>query len=167
MPISQKITPFLWFDHQAEEAAQFYTAIFPNARITHVTRYAESDHESHRGRAGTAMTVAFELDGQPFTALNGGPAFTFSEAISFQIACQTQAEVDYFWERLSAGGDPAAQQCGWLKDRYGLSWQVVPTILPELLGNAEPAQAQRVTAALLQMKKLDIAALQRAYVGEG
>jgi predicted 3-demethylubiquinone-9 3-methyltransferase (glyoxalase superfamily) len=167
MPISQKITPILWFDRQAEEAAQFYTAIFPNSRIIDVTRYAESDHESHQGRAGTAMTVAFALDGQLFTALNGGPTFTFSEAISFQIACQSQDEVDYFWERLSAGGDPAAQQCGWLKDRYGVSWQVVPTILQELLGNAEADQAQRVTAALLQMKKLDIAALQRASVGEG
>jgi predicted 3-demethylubiquinone-9 3-methyltransferase (glyoxalase superfamily) len=167
MPISQKITPFLWFDRQAEEAAQFYTAIFPNSRIIDVTRYAGRDHERHQGRAGTVMAVAFALNGQPFTVLNGGSAFTFSEAISFQIAFQTRDEVDYFWERLAAGGDPAGQQCGWLKDRYGVSWQVVPTIIQELLGNAESAQAERVTAALLQMKKLDIAALQRAAAGEG
>lgn len=167
MSIRQKITPCLWFDHQAEAAAQFYIAIFPNSKITHMSRYAESEHETHQGRVGAVMTVAFELDGQPFTALNGGPRFTFSEAISFQITCQTQDEVDYFWERLAAGGDPAAQQCGWLKDRYGLSWQVVPAILEEWLGEADSAQAQRVTAALLQMKKLDIAGLQRAYAGEG
>jgi predicted 3-demethylubiquinone-9 3-methyltransferase (glyoxalase superfamily) len=159
----QKITPCLWFDRQAEEAAGFYTAIFPNSRITLVTRYADTGHEVNRGLAGTVMTVAFELDGQPFTALNGGPVFRFNEAISFQINCATQEEVDHYWERLSDGGDAAAQQCGWLKDRYGVSWQVVPTILHELISDSNSERAQRVTAALLQMKKLDIAALQRAY----
>lgn len=163
MPISTRITPCLWFDHQAEEAAQFYTGIFPNARITQVTHYADNERETHRGRAGSVMTVAFELDGQPFTAINGGPAFSFSEAISFQVACRTQDEVDHFWERLGAGGDPAAQQCGWLKDRYGVSWQIVPTVLHELLASGSSEGARRTTAALLQMKKLDIAALRRAY----
>lgn len=165
MHVTRKLTPCLWFDRQAEEAAAFYISIFPHSKITQVTRYADTGHEVHQGLAGTIMTVAFELDGQPFTALNGGPVFTFSEAISFQINCESQDEVDHYWERLSAGGDPAAQQCGWLKDRFGVSWQVVPTILSELISDADSARAQRVTAALLHMKKLDIAALQQAYDG--
>ncbi|MEN9937733.1 MAG: hypothetical protein RLZZ387_4312 [Chloroflexota bacterium] len=165
MQSTQRITPCLWFDRQAEEAAAFYISIFPSSKITDVARFADAGQEVHGGQAGSVMTVAFELDGQPFTALNGGPAFSFSEAISFQISCRTQEEVDYYWERLGAGGDPAAQQCGWLKDRYGVSWQVVPTALTEMLANATSERAQRVTAALLQMKKLDIAVLRQAYEG--
>ena len=157
-----KLTPCLWFDHQAEAAAQFYCGIFPDSRIVSTTRYTAAGFEFHGKPAGSVMTVAFELDGQPFVGLNGGPVFRFSEAISFQIGCADQAEVDHYWARLSAGGDPAAQQCGWLKDRYGVSWQVVPYVLPELLQSPDAALAQRVTQAMLQMKKLDIEALTRA-----
>lgn len=161
----QRITPCLWFDDQAEEAAKFYTAIFKNSRIVQVVRYGEVGHEVHGRAAGTVMTVAFELDGHTFTALNGGPIFTFNEAISFQINCATQEEVDYYWQRLSAGGDEQAQQCGWLKDRYGVSWQVVPTALIEMLADPDYDKSQRSMAAMLQMKKLDIEALRRAYAG--
>jgi predicted 3-demethylubiquinone-9 3-methyltransferase (glyoxalase superfamily) len=161
----QKITPFLWFDDQAEEAVQFYTSIFPNSRIVSVTRYGEAGRDVHGKPPGTVMTVAFELSGQAFTAINGGPLFTFSEAISLQINCETKAEVDHYWESLGKGGDPNAQQCGWLKDRYGLSWQVIPTVLPRLLTDPDPVKSQRVMAALLQMKKLDVDALERAYRG--
>lgn len=157
-----KITPCLWFDHQAEEAAAYYTGIFPNSRIVSVSRYTDAGQEVHGQPAGSVMVASFELDGQPFTALNGGPAFKFNEAVSFQIACSTQAEVDHYWERLGAGGDPQAQQCGWLKDKYGLSWQVVPHLLPELLQHPDPATARGVMQAMLQMKKLDIAGLRRA-----
>jgi predicted 3-demethylubiquinone-9 3-methyltransferase (glyoxalase superfamily) len=160
-----KITPCLWFDHQAEEAAEFYTAIFPNSRITNLSRYGEAGHEIHGRQAGSVMTVAFELDGQPFTALNGGPVFTFNEAISFEVVCETQEEVDYYWDRLSAGGDEAAQQCGWLKDRFGVSWQVVPDAMYEMLNGPASANSERAMAAMLQMKKLDIEALRRAYTG--
>ena len=163
MPLAQKITPCLWFDRQAEEAARFYTAIFPNSRTTAVSHYGEAGREVHGMPAGTVMTVAFELDGQGFTALNGGPVFKFNEAISFQIDCETQKDVDYYWEKLSAGGDPKAQQCGWLKDRYGVSWQVVPRILLEMLKDPDHARSQRVMQAMLQMKKIDIAELERAY----
>ena len=161
----QKITPCLWFDDQAEEAAKFYTAIFPNSQITSITRYGEAGHEVHGRPAGTVMTVAFELDGHAFTALNGGPLFKFNEAISFQINCETQKEVDYYWEKLSAGGDRNAQQCGWLKDKYGASWQVVPNVLRQMLADPESEKSQRVMTSLLLMKKLDIAALKRAYDG--
>lgn len=161
----QRITPCLWFDDQAEEAAKFYTAIFKNSRIVQVARYGEVGHEIHGRAAGTVMTVAFELDGHTFTALNGGPIFKFNEAISFQINCAKQEEVDYYWQRLSAGGDEQAQQCGWLKDRYGVSWQVVPTALTEMLTDHDYDKSQRAMAAMLQMKKLDIEALQRAYAG--
>lgn len=161
----QRITPCLWFDDQAEEAAKFYTAIFKNSRIVQVARYGEVGHEVHGRAAGTVMTVAFELDGHTFTALNGGPIFKFNEAISFQINCATQEEVDYYWQRLSAGGDEQAQQCGWLKDRYGVSWQVVPTVLIEMLNGPDYDKSQRAMAAMLQMKKLDIEALRRAYAG--
>jgi len=157
-----KITPCLWFDHQAEEAAAFYTGIFPDSRIVGVTHYTDAGFEHHGKPAGSVMTVNFELDGQPFVGLNGGPVFRFNEAVSFQIGCADQAEVDHYWARLSAGGDPAAQQCGWLKDRYGVSWQVVPHMLPELLRSPDAALARRVTQALLQMKKLDIEALRQA-----
>src|SRR5215510_6151307 len=133
MKVAQKIAPCLWFDTQAEEAARFYTSIFKNSRIVSISRYGEAGHEVHKMPAGTVLTVAFELDGQPFTALNGGPVFKFNEAVSFQVGCETQEEVDYYWERLSAGGDERAQQCGWLKDRYGVSWQVVPTVVVAMM----------------------------------
>jgi predicted 3-demethylubiquinone-9 3-methyltransferase (glyoxalase superfamily) len=152
----QKITPFLWFDHQAEEAASFYVSIFPNSKLVKVSRYGEAGP----GPAGSAMTVEFQLDGQSFVALNGGPHFKFTEAISFVVNCQTQDEVDSYWEKLSAGG--AQVQCGWLKDKFGLSWQIVPTVLPELLSNPDPAKSQRVMKAMLTMKKLDIHALKQA-----
>lgn len=129
----QTFTPCLWFDDQGEEAAKFYTAIFPNSKIVAVTHYSEAGQEVHGKKPGSVMTVEFELNGQPFTALNGGPIFKFNEAISFQIHCDTQDEIDHYWERLGAGGDPNAQQCGWLKDRYGVSWQIVPAVLPKLL----------------------------------
>lgn len=161
----QKITPCLWFDDQAEEAANFYTSIFPNSRITDVSRYVEAGQQIHGRPAGTVMTVAFELGGQPFTGLNGGPIFKFNEAISFQISCDTQEEVDYYWEKLSEGGDKNAQQCGWLKDKYGVSWQVVPNVLGQLLAGPDAEKAKRVTEAFLRMKKLDIEELKRAATG--
>ena len=160
-----KIAPCLWFDDQAEEAAGFYTAIFRNSRIVNTTRYGEAGREIHGKPAGTVMTVAFELEGQTFTALNGGPSFKFNEAISFQIDCETQEEVDYYWEKLSAGGEERAQQCGWLKDRYGVSWQVVPTALLEMLNDLDTEKSQRAMTAMLRMKKIDIDELKRAYVG--
>lgn len=162
----QRITPCLWFDHQAEEAARFYTSIFSNARIVDVTRYGEAGHEIHGKPAGSVMTVIFELDGQRFTALNGGPVFAFNEAISLQVDCATQAEVDHYWQALAAGGDERAQHCGWLKDRFGVSWQIVPSVLPELLADPDPARSQRVFQAMLQMKKLDTTQLRRAQAGE-
>lgn len=155
----QKITPFLWFDQQAEEAAKFYTSIFPNSMVKKVVRCGEGGP----GPAGSALTVAFQLEGLSFVALNGGPHFKFTEAVSFVVNCQTQDEVDFYWEKLSAGG--AQVECGWLKDRFGLSWQIVPTILPELLSDPDPARAGRVMQAMLQMKKLDIRALQQARDG--
>ncbi|HEX7972541.1 MAG TPA: VOC family protein [Thiobacillus sp.] len=161
----QRITPCLWFDDQAEEAAGFYAAIFRNARIVNVSRYGEAGYEVHGRPAGSVMTVAFELDGQAFTALNGGPVFKFNEAISLQINCETQEDVDYYWKKLSAGGDETAQQCGWLKDKYGVSWQVVPRILIEMLTDPDPAKSQRAMSAMLQMKKIDIGELKRAYAG--
>jgi predicted 3-demethylubiquinone-9 3-methyltransferase (glyoxalase superfamily) len=165
MRITQKITPCLWFDNQAEEAVAFYAAIFGNSRILSVARYGEAGHEVHGKPAGTVMTVAFELDGQVFTALNGGPMFKFNEAISFQVNCETQEDVDYYWERLSAGGDEKAQQCGWLKDKYGVSWQVVPEVLPGMISDPDSEKSGRVMKAMLKMKKLDIAELKRAYAG--
>jgi predicted 3-demethylubiquinone-9 3-methyltransferase (glyoxalase superfamily) len=161
----QKITPCLWFDDQAEAAIQFYTGIFSNSQIVNITRYGEAGHEVHRKPAGTVMTVDFELDGQRFTALNGGPTFKFNEAISFQVDCETQEEVDYYWQKLSAGGDETAQQCGWLKDQYGVSWQIVPRILSEMLDDPDAEKSQRVMTAMLQMKKIDIAALKRVFSG--
>jgi predicted 3-demethylubiquinone-9 3-methyltransferase (glyoxalase superfamily) len=160
-----KITPCLWFDGQAEEAAEFYVSIFDDSRIVAVTRFTEAGHEIHGQQAGTVMTVSFELAGQSFTALNGGPMFKFTEAISLQVDCADQAEVDYYWKKLSAGGDPEAQNCGWLKDRFGVSWQVVPNLLTSLLAEGDPAAAKRVLDAVLQMKKLDIAEIERAYRG--
>ena len=162
MPVVQTITPCLWFDTQAEEAAQFYTGIFKNSRITKVSRYGEAGREIHKMPAGTVMVVAFELDGQTFTALNGGPIFKFNEAVSFQVNCDSQEEVDYYWDKLSAGGDSRAQQCGWLKDKYGASWQIVPRVLVEIMGGSDAEKSGRAMNAMLQMKKLDIAALKRA-----
>jgi predicted 3-demethylubiquinone-9 3-methyltransferase (glyoxalase superfamily) len=165
MPTLQRITPCLWFDTQAEEAANFYTGIFKNSKITAISRYPDAGQEMHGKPAGSVLTVAFELDGQSFTALNGGPIFQFNEAISLQVNCDAQAEVDYYWEKLSAGGDERAQQCGWLKDKFGLSWQVVPTALPKMLTDPDAGRSQRVFAALMPMKKLDIAKLEAAYNG--
>lgn len=162
MALVKPITPCLWFDDQAEEAAKHYTSIFRNSRITDIARYGKASHEQFRKNEGKVMTVAFTLEGQPFTALNGGPMFKFSEAISLQVHCGTQEEVDHYWDRLSAGGDPKAQQCGWLKDKFGVSWQVVPFVLTELLAQPDVAMAQRVMQALLGMKKLDIEALTQA-----
>jgi predicted 3-demethylubiquinone-9 3-methyltransferase (glyoxalase superfamily) len=155
----QKITPFLWFDHQAEEAARFYASIFPNSKVAKVVRYGAAGP----GPAGSVMTVEFQLAGQSFVALNGGPHFKFTEAISFVVNCQTQDEVDTYWEKLSAGGSEI--QCGWVKDKYGLSWQIVPTRLPELLSDPDPQKSQRVMKAMLTMKKLDIRALEQAARG--
>ncbi len=158
----QRITPCLWFDDQAEEAVAFYAGIFKNSRVVNVSRYGDAGREIHGKAPGTVMVVAFELDGQAFTALNGGPMFKFNEAVSLQVGCETQEEVDYYWEKLSEGGGEAAQQCGWLKDRYGLSWQVVPNVLGELISDPDPERSQRAMRAMLQMKKIDIAGLTRA-----
>ncbi|MDQ3890514.1 MAG: VOC family protein [Actinomycetota bacterium] len=152
----QKITPCLWFDTEGEEAATFYTSIFPNSRIVDVARYGSAGPRP----AGTVMTVTFELDGQRFVALNGGPEFTFNEAISFQVSCEGQEEVDVFWNALSEGGEEGP--CGWLKDKFGVSWQIVPTVLPELLADPDREKSQRVMRAMLEMKKIQIEALERA-----
>ena len=166
MTAVKPITPCLWFDNQAEEAARYYTGIFKNSKIGRISRYGEAGREVHGQKPGTVMTVAFELNGQPFTALNGGPIFKFNEAISFQIMCETQEEVDQYWNKLSAGGEPTAQQCGWLKDKYGLSWQVVPTVLVELMSDPDKEKSGRAMEAMLQMKKLDIAELKQAFEGK-
>jgi predicted 3-demethylubiquinone-9 3-methyltransferase (glyoxalase superfamily) len=158
-----KISLCLWFDSEGEDAARFYTSIFKNSKIGRVTRYDEAAAKAAGRPQGSVMTVEFELDGQRFMALNGGPVFTFTEAISLVVNCETQKEVDYFWEKLSAGGQEV--QCGWLKDRFGVSWQIVPTILLEMLHDKDAEKAKRVMAAMLQMKKLDIAELKRAYGG--
>jgi len=162
MGLKQTIVPFLWFDTQAEEAARFYTEIFPNSRILQIDRYPATGQEIHGMPAGSVMTVRFEIDGQRFTALNGGPLFKFTEAISFQVACDSQEEIDHYWEKLGSGGDPKAQQCGWLKDKFGLSWQVVPARLGELLGEGKSPKSQRAFAAMLKMKKMEIAGLENA-----
>jgi predicted 3-demethylubiquinone-9 3-methyltransferase (glyoxalase superfamily) len=166
MATIQRISPCLWFADEAEEAARFYTGIFKNSRITAITHYTEAGFEAHHRPAGSVMTVAFELDGQTFLALNGGPVFTFNEAISLMVNCATQDEIDYYWEKLSAGGDPTAQQCGWLKDRFGLSWQVVPVMMEEFFKDEKSAGAGRAMEAMLPMRKLDIAKLRRAYAGK-
>jgi predicted 3-demethylubiquinone-9 3-methyltransferase (glyoxalase superfamily) len=159
----QKISPCLWFDDQGEEAAKFYTSIFKDSKIGDVTRYGKEGYEIHGREEGTVMTVEFEIEGQKFLALNGGPIFKFNEAISFQVYCETQEEVDYYWEKLSEGGDEKAQQCGWLKDKYGVSWQIVPTILIKMLKDKDSEKSQRVMKAMLQMHKLDISTLKKAY----
>jgi predicted 3-demethylubiquinone-9 3-methyltransferase (glyoxalase superfamily) len=165
MPSIQKIAPCLWFDDQAEAAAQFYTAIFEDSRIRETSRYGEAGQEVHGKKPGSVMTVEFEIEGQPFTALNGGALFRFSEAISFQVYCDTQQEIDRLWTKLSAGGDIQAQQCGWLKDRFGVSWQIVPRALSRWMKDPDPRRVQRLFEAMMQMKKLDITALEKAYAG--
>lgn len=159
----QKITPCLWFDDQAEEAARFYTSIFKDSSIGRISRYGNEGHEIHGRSAGSVMAVEFEINGQPFSALNGGPVFKFNEAISFQVYCETQEDVDYYWEKLSEGGDSNAQQCGWLKDRYGVSWQIIPSVLIPMLLDKDTGRSDRVMKAMLQMVKLDIARLKQAY----
>jgi predicted 3-demethylubiquinone-9 3-methyltransferase (glyoxalase superfamily) len=160
-----RIAPCLWFDEQAEAAATFYTSVFPNSKITQISRYGEAGREIHRRPPGSVLTVAFELDGQPFTALNGGPVFEFNEAISLVIHCDTQEEVDSYWQKLGEGGNEKAQQCGWLKDKFGVSWQVVPRVLIERMSSTDSKRIGRMFEAMLKMKKLDIAELERAYFG--
>jgi len=162
---NQKITPFLWFDDKAEEAANFYVSLFNNSEVGRVSRYGEAGEAAAGRPKGTVMTVEFELDGQQFVALNGGPHFKFTEAVSFVVNCTDQEEVDKFWEKLSEGGEKS--QCGWLKDRYGLSWQVTPTVLTELLTDKDPAKSERVMKAMLQMRKIDIETIKKAAAGDG
>jgi predicted 3-demethylubiquinone-9 3-methyltransferase (glyoxalase superfamily) len=157
----QKITPFLWFDDKAEEAMNFYVSIFRNSKVLSVTRFGDAGP----GPKGAVMTASFELDGQPFTALNGGPQFPFTPAVSFVVNCETQQEVDQYWEKLTAGGG-SPESCGWLKDKYGLSWQIVPTALPQMLKDTDAQRSKRVMQALMQMKKIDVARLKQAYAGE-
>jgi len=159
----QKITSNLWFDNQAEDAAKFYTSVFKNSKMGRIARYGKEGYEIHGRKEGTVMTVEFWLEEQSFVALNGGPHFKFTEAISFIINCDTQEEINYYWEKLSEGGDVKAQMCGWLKDKFGLSWQVVPTVLPDMITGGNIEKADKVMKAMLQMKKLDIATLQKEF----
>ena len=161
----QKITPCLWFDNQGEEAAKFYVSLFENSAMGAVTRYGKEGVEVHGRPEGSVLTVSFRLEGQEFTALNGGPHFKFSEAISFVVRCETQTEVDRYWDKLGDGGDQRAQQCGWLKDKYGVSWQIVPAALFEMMSGTDRIKSERVMRAMLQMQKLDLAALRREYGG--
>jgi len=156
----------LWFDNNAEDAVQFYVSIFKNAKVGNVTRYGKEGYEIHKKKEGTVMTIDFEIEGQKFLALNGGPVFKFNEAISFQIYCDTKEEIDYYWEKLTEGGDKNAQICGWLKDKFGVSWQVVPVVLIRMLQDKDSNKTERVMKAMLQMHKLDINALTKAYQGE-
>jgi predicted 3-demethylubiquinone-9 3-methyltransferase (glyoxalase superfamily) len=165
MKLKYPLQPCLWFDTQGEDAAKLYCSVFPNSKITQVTRYGETGKEVHGQKPGSVMTVQFELNGQPFTALNGGPHFKHSEAVSFEIHCDTQAEIDHYWSKLGEGGDPKAQQCGWVKDKFGLSWQVVPKMLIDMMDKIGTPAGQRAFAAMLKMKKLDIAQLEKAYKG--
>lgn len=162
----QRITPNLWFAKEAEEAANFYVSVFKNSRIGNTSRYTEEGFEIHKMPAGSVMTIEFTLDGLDFLALNGGPVFKFNEAVSFIINCENQEEVDYYWNKLTEGGDPNAQVCGWLKDKFGLSWQVVPTVLSRMMSDPDKAKANRAMHAMLQMKKLDIPTLEKAYNGK-
>ena len=159
----QKISPCLWFDNNAEEAVKFYVSIFKNSKIGNVTHYGKEGYEIHKKKEGTVMTIDFEIEGQKFLALNGGPIFRFNEAISFQIYCETQDEVDYYWDKLTEGGDKNAQVCGWLKDKFGVSWQVVPNVLVKMLQDKDSKKTENVMRAMLQMQKLDINALTKAY----
>jgi predicted 3-demethylubiquinone-9 3-methyltransferase (glyoxalase superfamily) len=156
----QKITPCLWFESQAEEAAKFYASVFKNSKIGKISRYGKEGFEIHGQKAGTVMTAEFEIEGQKFVALNGGPHFKFNEAVSFQVHCETQQEIDHFWSKLAEGGQE--QPCGWLKDKFGLSWQVIPKALPQMLMDENPEKAQRIMKSMLQMRKIDLAALERA-----
>ena len=165
MPARVRITPCLWFDDQAEQAAKYYVKIFKNSKIRSIARYGEAGREHHGRPPGSVMLVEFDLDGRPFTALNGGPIFKFNEAVSFQVRCMDQEEVDYYWRKLGAGGDPAAQVCGWFKDKFGLSWQIVPDVVPKLMGDHRSKRSQRAVAEMMRQKKPDIAALQKAYDG--
>lgn len=161
--INQRITTNLWFDRNAEEAVNFYTAIFKNATIKGMTHYTKEGFEVHHMPEGTVMNLVFELDGQEFLALNGGPIFKFNEAISLVVNCSDQEEIDYYWDKLSSGGDPNAQICGWLKDQFGLSWQIVPTLLSDLITNKDQEKTSRVMAAMMQMKKIDVSLLEKAF----
>lgn len=162
----QKISPCLWFDDNAEEAVKFYVSIFKNSKVGNVTRYGKEGYEIHKKKEGSVMTINFEIEGQKFLALNGGPIFKFNEAISFQIYCDMQEEIDYYWEKLTEGGDKNAQVCGWLKDKFGASWQVVPIALIKMLQDKDSKKTERVMKAMLQMQKLDIDALTKAYQEE-
>lgn len=162
----QKISPCLWFDDNAEDAVKFYVSIFKNSQAGNVTRYGKEGYEIHKKKEGSVMTIDFEIEGQKFLALNGGPIFKFNEAISFQIYCDTQEEIDYYWEKLTEGGDKNAQVCGWLKDKFGVSWQVVPIALVKILQDKDSKKTERVMKAMLQMHKLDIDALTKAYQEE-
>ena len=162
----QKISPCLWFDNNAEDAVQFYVSIFKHAKVGNVTRYGKEGYEIHKKKEGTVMTIDFEIEGEKFLALNGGPVFKFNEAISFQIYCDTQEEIDYYWEKLTEGGDKNAQVCGWLKDKFGVSWQVVPLVLIKMLQDKDSNKTERVMKEMLQMHKLDINVLTKAYQGE-
>ncbi|MDW0119137.1 MAG: VOC family protein [Nitrososphaeraceae archaeon] len=162
----QKISPCLWFDDNAEEAVKFYLSIFKNSKVGNVTRYGKEGYEIHKKKEGSVMTIDFEIEGQKFLALNGGPIFKFNEAISFQIYCDTQEEIDYYWEKLTEGGDKNAQVCGWLKDKFGVSWQVVPIALIKMLQDKDSKKSERVMKVMLQMQKLDIDALSKAYQEE-
>jgi predicted 3-demethylubiquinone-9 3-methyltransferase (glyoxalase superfamily) len=157
------VIPCLWFDTQAEEAANFYAAIFKNSRINKISRYSKAGREVHGKEPGSVLTVEFELDGQTFTALNGGPHFKFNEAVSFQVMCNGQSEIDYFWQKLTAGGQEG--QCGWLKDKFGVSWQIVPSVLPQMLTDSDRSKSERTMSALMTMKKFDLETLQRAFAG--
>ena len=166
MAIAARIRPCLWFDSDAEAAARFYVDVFPNSRIVKIAHYGEAGRDVHGRPPGSVMTVEFELDGQPFIALNGGPLFQFTPAVSFEVNCDSQAEIDRYWERLTDGGEPKAQQCGWLQDRFGLSWQIVPRTFGDMIPEHPTPASERAFAAMLAMKKLDVAALERAYAGE-
>jgi len=163
---TNKITPCLWFDDQAEEAVAFYASIFGNSKINRMTKYGKEGYEIHHRPEGSIMTVEFELEGQSFLALNGGPVFKFNEAISFQVQCETQEEIDDYWSKLTEGGNADAQQCGWLKDKYGVSWQITYSRLAEYINGADPIKSQRAVKAMLQMKKIDIEEIKKAYAGK-
>jgi predicted 3-demethylubiquinone-9 3-methyltransferase (glyoxalase superfamily) len=167
MAAIQKITPFLWFDNQAEEAAKYYVSIFKNSKIGNISRYGEAGKDVHKRPPGSVLVVEFTLEGQRFMALNGGPQFKFNEAISLLIGCKDQAEIDYYWDKLTRGGDPAAQQCGWLKDKYGVSWQVALEGMEQLVGDPSDPGSQRAMEAMMEMRKIDVAKLEEARAGAG
>lgn len=166
MPAIRNIIPCLWFDGQAEDAANFYVSVFDNATIHRIARFTDEGFEYHKQPAGQVMTVDFEIDGHKFTALNGGPDFKFTEAISFQVICENQSQIDYYWEKLGEGGDPKAENCGWLKDKFGLSWQIVPEIMEEWMADSDKSKVDRMLHVMFRMQKLDIEELQRAFEGE-